>query len=331
MRFKHKDFISRQASGFTTIEIAIVLLISGLMFTMAMQYYSIVKSRQAYNATKERQVEVDEYLTAVLGRKGRYPCPADPTLPPTHVDYGKALPVCDICVNETSRPFLSDGITPSNVICSNQGTRDLDGDGNNEFILIGALPFRTLYEETAALPVPFNQASGIDGYNNLYTYAVTEEMTSNSYGPNNPVNPYIGAIHMIDENGIEMSDPASSTQYVLISHGENGKGAYTMAGTQVESCLVSSTGLPPAPGYQPFGSTAGLNPEIENCDNNDGIFTKALLSLNDDDNYFDDIVFFRNRTSTGLWRASPVVTPIFTTPIWAMSASTPTTHWPNYI
>lgn len=300
-----KDPMFKSKNGFTTIEIAIVLLISGLMFTMAMQYYGIVKNRQAYDATKERQLEIDDALTSMMGIQGHLPCPADPTLPPTHPDYGKALPVCDICIDETTRPFLSDGVTPSNVICTSEGTRDIDGDGNNEFVLIGALPFKSLYEATALLPVPFNQASGVDGYNNLYTYAVTEEMTSNSYTPINPVNPYIGAVHMIDENGVEMSDPPSSAQYVLVSHGKNGQGAYTMEGTRIDNCLVSSTSLPPTPGYQPFGSVAGLNPDIENCDNNDGVYTKALLSLNDEDSYFDDIVFFRNRSSTGLWRGSP--------------------------
>jgi len=275
------------------------------MFTMAMQYYSIFKSRQAYDATKESLVAVDNALLAVLGLEGHYPCPADPTLPPNHPDYGRALPVCNVCIDETTRPFLSDGITESNVICSNEGTRDVDGDGANEFVLIGAIPFRTLYESTSQLPVPFIQANGLDGYNNLFTYAVTEDMTSNAFDVLNPVNPYTGAVRMIDENGIEMSDPVSSAQFVIVSHGKNGRGGYTLEGTQIDNCFVSSTGVPPAPGYQPFGSVAGLNPELENCDANDGVFTKALLALNEDDSYFDDIVYFRNRTSTGLWSASP--------------------------
>lgn len=306
MTSRKKAVLPRRVSGFTTIELSIVLIISGLMFAMAMQYFSIVRSNQAYDVTKERQTEIDNYLTSYLNIYGHYPCPADPTLPPTHDDFGVALPVCDICVNETSRPFLSDTITPSNVICTSEGTRDIDGDGNNEFVLIGALPFKTLYEKLSFLPVTFNQASGVDGYDNLFTYAVTEEMTSTSYTIVNPVNPYIGAVHMLDENGVEMSDPISSTQYVLISHGKNGRGGYSMQGTQIDNCLVSSTGLPATPGYQPFGVPgSGLNPEIENCDANDGIFTKALLTLTDEDNYFDDIVFFRNRTSSGLWKEDP--------------------------
>ncbi|MAE51758.1 MAG: hypothetical protein CMH27_08095 [Micavibrio sp.] len=288
----------RKNAGFTAVEIAVVILISGLIMTVFLSVYNNFQFRKDADETLENLSQIDGSMIDYMGTYGRYACPADPTLPPTHALYGRSIEPCNTC---PAVPQLAPGID-SNVICSNIGTRDVDGDGTNDYALIGGVPFKTLAEDTFFSD--FREYQAFDGYNMLISYAVTEEMAAPTHNLANPINPYAGAIQVIDENGTNMTNPANSAHYVLISHGENTRGAYTDEGTRSGDCMVSSTALPPVPGYAPFGSVAGLNPELENCDNNDGIFAKALRSKADNDFYFDDLVFFRDRSSSALWTTS---------------------------
>lgn len=295
--------------GFTVVEIAIVLLISGFMFTIFLGLYQSFKSQRAYNETIENMVEVDKVLQEFYSNNGRFPCPADPTLPPGHADYGVEL-TCGSAASGWSgecspgtRPTLSDGVTPSNVICTNVGTRDVNNDGVNEYALIGILPFTTLAEDTGLLNI-FSEYTSRDGYTMRMTYSVTEVMADWARVPSDPANLNNGAISIYDENGRSLTDPESNVYYTIVSHGENQKGAYNDQGNRTENCVLSSTYVEPTPGLNDpndpvFGGEIDM--ENENCDNNDGIFRSALKSSAISESYFDDIVYYRNIIESGIW------------------------------
>mgnify|MGYP003134993167 CR=1 FL=1 len=283
-------------AGFTVIELSIVLIISGLMITMLLGSYKVYMNNQAYYTTRDHLERVDSALNTYRGDEGEYPCPSDPTLPSDHDLYGKALKECDVCVNNTTRPLL-DADNPSaglsNVICV-QTTRDADGDSVDDFILIGGLPFSTL-ADLYFLEDGFREYMGQDGYYNQFTYAVSANMAAD-HPLDYPVNRALGAVTVVDENNVDLSDPPSTSHYVVISHGLNGMGAYTLEGLRINQaeCRTSSLG-PIPPGLNNF------NPEKENCDDEDPFFKKALRSLAEGDDYFDDIVLYRNTFAQSMW------------------------------
>lgn len=298
--------------GFTIIELSIVIIISGLLLSMFLMGYRNYTADQKYKETLEIMVDLDGLMDSFYSNYGRYPCPADPSLPPDHPDFGMELPCGSgasrpnsACNDSGDGPRLSDtpAFTRSGVICSNVGTRDVNGDGENEYVLIGMLPFRqpppAPGEETLHI---FEEKNTIDGYKMRITYVVTEAMADERNTPLQPISPHWGAISLFDENGTNMSDPPSSTHYLFLSHGENTKGAFTLEGIKTENCV---TGYGETPGLNDpndpdFGGAIDL--ENENCDDNDGVFRNALKNLASGNNYFDDIIFNRNMINAALWR-----------------------------
>lgn len=315
--------------GFTTIEIAIVIMISGIMMTAFLNAYVVYNYQKDYNTTLEHMDQLESSLNQFLQEYGRYPCPADPTLPPNHADYGREtrcgnyeLAALGGACDAGQRPLLQTSGAESNVICSRNSSRDIDGDGNLEYVLTGILPFRTLSEEVTNFTVAddYREYMALDGYDMRFTYAVTETMADRGRDFNNGtgVTPLMGAIKVVDENGVDLTIPASSAHYVLLSHGANKRGAYNESGQQTQDCDFSSWGgpVPPAGVDDPFDvsySGSGLSLEIENCDhfidpnpdNVDVAFRKAIRSNSEGDpNFFDDIVRFRASYSTNLWQAA---------------------------
>ncbi|MFN3700993.1 MAG: type II secretion system protein [Alphaproteobacteria bacterium] len=294
MSYKNKN----ASKGFTTIEIALVLLVSGLIFTVILSVYNSYQNTASNDKTISNMIETENALSAFIGLNGRYPCPADPTLPSNHPMYGVSVFPCDQC---PAVPELAPGVN-SNIVCTNIETRDVTGDGNNEWIVIGSAPFRTL--EQASVFGEYSEVSGFDGFDMQFTYAVTGLMTSSTYTYLNPVNTDFGAITIRDENGVHVATPDSSAHYTLISHGENRRGAYTREGALFSECDASALSTPIPPGYNPPGTVAGFTAEFSNCSRVDGVFISALISKADDDNFFDDIVLFKNRISYNLWLRS---------------------------
>ena len=99
------------------------------------------------------------------------------------------------------------------------------------------------------------------------------------------INDRQGAIFVNEEHGASLVDPPGSAHMVIVSHGDDGKGAYTEAGQIVSPC------------------TAGAM-DSENCDD-DGVFISALRSVGSNAFYFDDIVVFRLWTMSNLWSFTP--------------------------
>ncbi|MFP4313644.1 MAG: type II secretion system protein [Alphaproteobacteria bacterium] len=327
MRIKAK-LNNRSIKGFTTVEIAIVVLISGILMAAFLRGYSLLTFEKDYKTTLEHIENLDTALNVFLQEYGRYPCPADPTLPPSHPDYGRETRCGNIdltllggACGAGQRPLLQTSLAESNVICARNSARDIDGDSNLEYTVIGILPFRTLTEQSAlgVMGESYREYMSFDGYDMRFTYAVTETMADRgrNFSLGTGVMPNMGAIKVVDENGIDVTIPDTSAHYVLVSHGRNKRGAYTAQGMQVQDCDFSSWGMPPPPGvddpFLPGYSGSGLTLEIENCDhvidpnpdNVDVVFRKAIRADEESSPaYFDDIVHYRSSYSTNLWTSA---------------------------
>lgn len=275
--------------GFSLIEMAIVIILSGLFTAMALQAYKNQTNQNKYKATLDTMDVINNALYEYYLTNGRYPCPADPNLAQGDLGHGDELcradPVADPC--------------PAGLVCETFGARDADGDGNADPVMIGALPVTTLMNGI------FNTKIGpedeIDGYGMKFTYAVSELMTSSTYDSLHPASGRLGAISVRDGNGRSVVTPDDSAQYVIFSHGEDEIGAYTKGGDAVGGCIVTATTLPPVQGYNP--GTAGIETEKENCDNNDAIFVKELQQRADDDNYYDDVLMFGIVAGEKIWQS----------------------------
>ena len=301
------DMMLDKSKGFTLIEMAIVLMVMGVMIAAAVSAYRQYATSNDIDVTIDHIDRAQSELREFYGLRGGYPCPARPDAAPGDADYGVAAAAC--------RP---EDACPAGLVCTTDGTRDADKDGNPDRVVIGVLPFQTLADN--ADYVDFKAKDGVDGFKTLFTYAVSSSMTVHNpidgvgCSVSRPCNVQLGAIALKDEFGrntlneigTDAVDNAATAHYVIVSHGDNRKGGYSSEGGLIDDCTffntASGTDDMPAPGNNIGDSDVEI--EIENCDRNDGIFVKGLRSMADNDNYYDDIVYFNTSTANVLWRKS---------------------------
>ncbi len=301
----------KEQKGFTLVEIAIVIMFTGFFALIIGNFFKSYTDDLQRQTTKENLELAHAALYEYFGRNGFYPCPADPTLAPGDANYGIA--VCRDYFSGTFDPDDCVDLLPvGNVQCTTESTRDADNNGADDVVMMGVIPFQTLadYFETLASSVdgtPFRFLHRKDGYNTLLSYAVSERMTNNNlYSTNFPAEGTLGAIRIVDENDISLTDPDGSAHYVLYSHGDNGRGGYTPLGVQKDNCNVTRLDLTvgvPYPGG-PSTSPPGTDIEIENCDYNDAVYVRAIRSEAVGGSYSDDILLFAAEAFRPYWRNS---------------------------
>ncbi len=304
---------SSHESGFTLVEIAIVLLISGMFMIAAAQFVKLYTVNAQYETTIEHADMTQDVLFEYFARNGAYPCPANPNLAPGDPNYGieqcrDFADIDDYNNNRNNCTGMKAGIS-----CPAPGSsdaRDVDGDGVSDIVVIGAFPFRTVANSINGLAdgianTPYAQLHKKDGYGTLFSYAVTESMTNTN--PENsvitPASPYIGAIVIEDENDVSLTEPRGAAHYVLLSHGDNRKGGYSQDGQQSEDCILTTAhnGTDSNGDGIPDGD---LDLEMDNCNFDNAIFVKSARALAPNDDYYDDLIFYKASESVPVWRTS---------------------------
>lgn len=299
---------NKSQCGFTVIEMAIVILISGMLFAAFIKLYSTQQNQKKFTKTIENINIMQDVINQYFGTFGCYPNPSRLDVPLNHIDYGIEKPRSNINVACTIAPPLP----TSGLDCENFDGRDVDGDGVDEEIIIGALPVVTIATdfELNGVTTNFQELAAIDGYGAKFTYAVTEKMTcsNTALSPTNPASPQAGAIKIVDESRPTRRDvttPPASAHYVIFSHGENQEGAYSKEGILIDSCFSNLSLIPPAPAPPPGAiAPSGMRNDTENCDSNDAVFLKGIISLADNDSYYDDILTYRASNNIPIWRRS---------------------------
>ncbi|MCB1532142.1 MAG: type II secretion system protein [Alphaproteobacteria bacterium] len=199
--------------GMTLIDLAIAVLVLGLILTPLIQMAKNYELKSRYEKTQENVEIVEAALKQFYYKNSRLPCPADLTLSPNDADYGKAVEQADV----KSPPCLATSLD--------------DISGVN---VTGAVPFQDLR-------IPAEAA--MDGWNNKLTYSVARLTTQEGavmddttgvievYSHNQNPNP--GGEAICSNATAQLTDKGF---WVVLSHGPNGYGAYTPEGELHSTC-----------------------------------------------------------------------------------------------
>lgn len=196
----------KQNSGFTLIELAIVIMVIGLVMTGVLAVMKVQMGGRDMSATKKNLHIAEVALKTYLAVNHAYPCPAPRDAKKGEKGYGRAL---ENCVSPPAIATVSTGKPQKDGTVSASGRE-------KAMVRIGVLPFRSL---------GMGDAEAVDGWGNLLQYAITESLTDPmQYDQDN------GAIDVVAEDGQSRVTPPGTVQYIIFSTGPDGAGGIAAAG-----------------------------------------------------------------------------------------------------
>lgn len=277
--------------GFSLIEVAITLIVLGLIIVPMIHTYKMWRLEQTRTMDFGNVIAIQNALQKFALRNGRYPLPAEPAIGATNVFFGQetAVPVGTI-------PACS---IVSATVCRTAGQRDVltpatvpPGNAGNDPVLIGTVPFAAL-----GLPEEFFHDSRMK----FFTYAVSEYLTVPA-----TFNDSAGVISLIDDAGAQHTGTSNNLHYAVVSTGENIRGAFSIGGIRNVGCV-------------------GAGADLENCDN-DSIFNSNFANYADETgalvyqrgaflvpgpNYYDDYIGFTTSTEADIWAVGAITPDVF--------------------
>jgi len=268
--FKVKSNIQQNnAAGFSLIEIAIGLMILGLLMVPMLQMYKEYRYKEIRTRSEENLGVVANALKKFVVKNGRYPRPAE-----GNIAGGAAGEGAEIAVGAITFPCAVNMTT----VCETTGA-------SASRAYIGTIPF-------AAIGLPKQYA--IDGYGNRFTYAVTKALTATGTFTDGG-----GKIQVIDQAGGNKQGTSSNVHYVLVSHGKNGKGTTTNAGVLFANCAGAGKDTENCDNDGVFNSNfATINTGAAQIY---ARYTSDVAGAN----YFDDYIYLATTTSSDIWTPSP--------------------------
>lgn len=227
----HLDFspsrMQRQA-GFTLIEMAVVVVIIGILMAAGLKVANVQRDAAAYSATRTKQEAIKQALINYLRNNRRLPCPDSGT----GFDDGGNPGVIKFALGT-----LPDGQENRNIAVGNPYVTTVGCDTR-----LGVLPWATL---------GLARDAAIDGFGNFFTYHVSTSNVAPATADDwniTPVAPaafatgVTGGITRQERfNNAAVPTPlAPDAVVVVVSHGKNGLGAYTIKGSQNVMPLVAN-------------------------------------------------------------------------------------------
>ena len=241
-------------------------MILGLVVGTALEAYRTYSKPRSLQMTKAHFYDVEAALIQFLTRNGRLPCPAIMTDGPLDATSGVEVSTC-----ATSATDGGASTCTATGYCRASG-RDANGAGGADIVLSGAVPYVTL-------GIPLEDS--IDGWGRKIKYVVSSKLTQTA-----TYNASYGAITILNSNNSTALGGANSAQMVLLSAGEDGRGAYTIDGRAAEAC-------------------AGAGRDVENCDEpaDATYYNKSQRSYVAGADYYDDAVHttFKIVASSDRW------------------------------
>lgn len=262
--------------GFTLIEMAIVIMVIGLLVASLTPLYGLFQKQQEIETTQVNVTVAISAMGTFRSLYGRYPCPASLTVDRNDPKYGR-----EDC--EGTRTVAVGSSTPDEGIWVERSRRTAfaheypAGTPRNESprVLVGALPFRNLNLE---------ESQGYDSYDHRLVYVVTENLTCDKcFTPNG------GGIDIIDDSGNSILPNVGEAHFLVMSYGKNGDGAYAKSGDRF-TCAA-----------------AGV--ENDNCNYDDSATPDATyrLSINSSAKTaaeFDDVIDYFSQDEIPVWQMS---------------------------
>ncbi len=214
------DSTAGRSAGFTLAEMAIVLVIVGLLLTSVL---SNVSTQMDARNIRDVQTRLDQIKDALIGfaqANGRLPCPANGTIPTGAANAGLeavASTVTYVCANANNfgvLPWATLGVAETDVWGGRFGYKvsSVFSDAIAQNTWNTTVPATQSPTCTAPIPTPTTSSFALCSLGGL---TVTTRTATNKAG-----------------TGV------SNLPVVIISYGKNGYGAYTSSGTQIT--------LPPA-------------------------------------------------------------------------------------
>lgn len=208
---------NKSSSGFSLLEVSIMLIILGVIATGAFSFIAIEIRKQSIVTTNKKLDVIEDALLTYLAVNGRLPCPASPWQISSNTTFA-----------EESR------VDSDTTACESTASTSIMNNGEH---YLGAVPVRTL---------GISEEYMFDAWGNRISYAVqrafVNDTSTNSLcipdgkdAANNSNIQYLcfkgqsqagTTLQISDASGNLLSNPV----YVLISHGENGNGAFLNSG-----------------------------------------------------------------------------------------------------
>ena len=271
-------------SGLTLVQVAIALIVVGILMVPMIQMYNINKIERQFRENNKKLDDIAIALNKFAQQNKSYPLPAVPTLASGTANYGQPA-----AANSSScSGVLSNGIRCVAGAIPNTAT--------SSEVLVGSVPFQAL---------GLKEEESYDMYGSKITYAVTRELTNSSTFNNTH-----GAIGLRNQNGQPLNgggdfnsrDASGSNRvlFVVISHGADRKGAYDKNGA-LSSCNIAGQDQDNCNRTTMTGQFRGR----QKTDTNDSTVLINELSkgfaLGTGANYFDDSIAFRTTANDEFW------------------------------
>jgi type II secretory pathway pseudopilin PulG len=224
--------------GFSLLEMAIVLMIVSLLLAGLLPKITSQVEQQRTNETRKQLNEIKDALTGFAVINGRLPCPANGAL--------------NTGVEATTAVALN-GTIPAHLDCSL--------NSNVSHSSRGVVPWTTL------------GVSETDAWGRRFSYQVTSEFADSLDGTAGACTTSSGVsfqmcsqanLNVLSASGVAATNVAANVPAVVVSHGVNGRGAFTQQGVVI-------------PG--------AAGDELENANT-----TNSLLSHDPVQNGYDDLV-----------------------------------------
>lgn len=198
---------TKQQSGFTLVEIAVVVFLIGIMASVGLAALNAQMARASISTTQQKQAIIKDALISYLRTNLRLPCPA---IDGTGGESRQAIVPPNCTATFGILPYTELGLTKSTAL-----------DGWENLFSYAVSPQWTAKLSTIA---PANSSNWTNQANNAFNVGNTGTMTVNDRSLTSPYS---------------TSTTTSTAVVFIVSHGKDGLGAFTTKATQ--NVLPSAT------------------------------------------------------------------------------------------
>lgn len=241
--------------GFTLVEIAVVLVVLGLLAAMMIGMTASLLTQQRYQLTRSRLANTEAALALFVSQNKRLPCPADGTVVSGAANGGIENEVAAsnprVCVNNQRdgvAPWRALGLTASDVE-DGWGARFTYRVGP-ELVVNNAMDFSSCdpaggNATTFATPLPYCNPAGVAGTqcnaSTLLTMCTPPTTALVGTAGKGLVVTNVAGIIIMDPRGTVAAPVSTGAAYVLISNGQEGGGGYNGQGILQGSGTAAGT------------------------------------------------------------------------------------------